>query len=187
MSVVDAWWFLTGVDRWVWASQGFILIRALKVRWNDNVLSCIYASAKEHESLWISGVLRPELNNRQWFYKLTESKITTDFTEFTYTVTSSDTVLHTFPDNGRNQLICLLDITNGRWLLYLLWISASNLDVCEFLIKVEISGAELRPLLLKTKKRTSTLEVLCSNRGASRRQIKGISSTSSYSWLVNKL
>jgi hypothetical protein len=31
MSVIDVW-FLTGVDRWAWGPQGFILIRALEVR-----------------------------------------------------------------------------------------------------------------------------------------------------------
>jgi hypothetical protein len=49
-----------------------------------------------------------------------ESKITTDSIEFTHTVTSGDTDVHTLPDDGRNQLICLLDITNGRWLFCLL-------------------------------------------------------------------
>jgi hypothetical protein len=64
------------------------------------------------KSLESQGCSRPELNNRRWFNKLTESKITTDFIEFTHTVTLCYTDVHTLPDNGQNQVVCLSDITN---------------------------------------------------------------------------
>jgi hypothetical protein len=81
--VIDVW-FLTGVDRWAWGPQGFILIRALEVRWNDYVLTYICTSEWTLKSLESQGCLRPELNNRRYLINWRNQKITTDFIEFTH-------------------------------------------------------------------------------------------------------